>query len=60
MLNGRNVNYTVSPRGTVMVDGNKGNNKISVTYQPSKLLYVGIIVATITWLGLFVGLIFLM
>lgn len=58
MLNGRNVNYTVSPRGTVMVDGNKGNNKISVTYQPSKLLYVGIIVATITWLGLFVGLIF--
>lgn len=58
MLNGRNVNYTVSPRGTVMVDGNKGNNKISVTYQPSKLLYVGIIVSVVTWIGLFIGLIF--
>lgn len=58
MLNGKNIRYMVSSRGTVMVDGNKGNNKISVSYQPSKLLYVGIIVAIITWLGLFIGLIF--
>ena len=58
MLNGKNIDYTISSRGTVMVNGNKGNNKISVSYQPSKLLYVGIIVAIITWLGLFIGLIF--
>lgn len=58
MLNGKNVGYTASSRGTVMVDGEKGNNKISVTYQPSKLLYVGIIVSFITWIGLLIGLIF--
>ena len=58
MLNGKNVNYTVSSRGTVMVDGNKGNNKISVTYQPSKILYIGIAISAITWIGLVVGIIF--
>lgn len=41
-----------------MVDGKKGNNKISVTYQPSKLLYMGIIVSFMTWIGLLIGLIF--
>lgn len=58
MLNGKNIRYKVSSRGTVMVDGNKGNNEISVTYQPSKLLYVGIIISVVTWIGLFMGLIF--
>ncbi|EGM52038.1 hypothetical protein LSGJ_00458 [Ligilactobacillus salivarius GJ-24] len=58
MLNGKNIDYTISSRGTVIVDGNKGNNRISVSYQPSKLLYVGIIVSFITWLGLLMGLIF--
>ncbi|MDN4832842.1 hypothetical protein QYC35_01100 [Ligilactobacillus salivarius] len=58
MLNGKNIDYAISSRGTVMVDGNKGNNKISVTYQPSKLLYVGIIVSVVTWIGLFIGPIF--
>lgn len=58
MLNGKNVGYTASSRGTVMVDGKKGNNKISVTYQPSKLLYMGIIVSFMTWIGLLIGLIF--
>ena len=58
ILNGKDIDYTISSRGTVMVDGNKGNNRISVTYQPSKLLYVGIIVSFITWIGLLIGLIF--
>ncbi|PAY52530.1 hypothetical protein [Ligilactobacillus salivarius] len=58
MLNGRDVNYTVSPRGTVVVDGSKGNNKISVTYQPSKILYIGMAISAITWIGLVVGIIF--
>lgn len=58
MLNRKNIRYTVSSRGTVMVDGKNGNNKISVTYQPSKLLYVGIIVSFITWIGLLIELIF--
>ncbi|MSE09109.1 hypothetical protein GKC33_10530 [Lactobacillus salivarius] len=58
MLNGKNVGYTASSRGTVMVDGEKGNNKISVTYQPSKIFYVSIAISAITWIGLFVGIIF--
>lgn len=53
MLNGKNIDYTISSRGTVMVNGNKGKNKVSVTYQPSKLLYVGIIISVVTWIGLF-------
>lgn len=58
MLNGKNIDYTISSRGTVMVNGNKGNNKISVSYQPSKLLYIGMVVSVITWMSLFIGLIF--
>lgn len=58
MLNEKNINYAISSRGTVVVDGNKGNNRISVSYQPSKLLYIGMMVSVITWIGLFIGLIF--
>ncbi|OQQ82638.1 hypothetical protein [Ligilactobacillus salivarius] len=58
MLNGKNINYAISSRGTVVVDGNKGNNRISVSYQPSKLLYIGMMVSVITWIGLLIGLIF--
>lgn len=58
MLNEKNINYSISSRGTVVVDGNKGNNRISVSYQPSKLLYIGMMVSVITWIGLFIGLIF--
>lgn len=58
MLNEKYVDYTVSSRGTVVVDGNKGSNKISVTYQPSKMFYVSIAISAITWIGLFVGIIF--
>ena len=58
MLNEKNINYAISSRGTVVVDGNKGNNRISVSYQPSKLLYIGMMISVITWIGLFIGLIF--
>ena len=58
MLNEKYVNYTVSSRGTVVVEGSKGSNKISVTYQPSKMFYVSIAISAITWIGLFVGIIF--
>ena len=58
MLNEKNINYAISSRGTVVVDGNKGNNRISVSYQPSKLLYIGMMVSVITWICLFIGLIF--
>ncbi|MGI1827001.1 hypothetical protein [Ligilactobacillus salivarius] len=58
MLNEKYVDYTVSSRGTVVVDGNKGSNKISVTYQPSKMFYISIAISAITWTGLFVGIIF--
>lgn len=58
MLNEKNINYSISSRGTVVVDGNKGNNRISVSYQPSKLLYIGMMVSVITWIGLLIGLIF--
>lgn len=58
VLNGKNIGYTVSSRGTVMIDGNKGSNKISVTYQPSKLLYIGMMISVITWISLLIGLIF--
>lgn len=58
MLNEKYVDYTVSSRGTVVVEGSKGSNKISVTYQPSKMFYVSIAISAITWIGLFVGIIF--
>lgn len=58
MLDGKNINYTVGSRGTAMINGKKGNNKISVLYQPSKLLYVGIVISVITWISLLIGLIF--
>lgn len=54
MLNGKNIDYTISSRGTVMIDGNKGKNIVSVTYQPSKLLYIGMIISVVTWIGLFI------
>ena len=53
MLNGKNIDYTISSRGTFMIDGNKGKNIVSVTYQPSKLLYIGMIISVVTWIGLF-------
>src|SRR5699024_3501176 len=39
---------------TVIIDGNKGKNIVSVTYQPSKLLYIGMIISVVTWIGLFI------
>ncbi|MFT8901465.1 hypothetical protein [Liquorilactobacillus nagelii] len=51
-LNGKKVNYTRSFRGTVQVKTRLKNNQVSVSYQPSKLFYISIIICWLTWVGL--------
>ncbi|WP_051006473.1 hypothetical protein [Liquorilactobacillus vini] len=51
-VNGKQVNYTRSFRGTVQVKTKLQNNRITVSYQPSKLFYIAVIVCWLTWAGL--------
>ncbi|MFT8728096.1 MAG: hypothetical protein ABF756_08870 [Liquorilactobacillus ghanensis] len=51
-LNGRRVNYTRSFRGTVQVKTKQKNNQVTVSYQPSKLFYLSVLIGWLTWLGL--------
>lgn len=49
ILNGNATKFDTSDRGTIQVNVNKGINNIMIRYQPSKLFYVGIGIAVITW-----------
>ncbi|MDN7145521.1 hypothetical protein QS460_06220 [Liquorilactobacillus mali] len=48
--NGKIVNSTRSKRGTVLITANKGNNNISVSYDPGHLYFVSIFVSLLGWL----------
>lgn len=50
-VNGKSVQYSISNRGTVELDLNKGKNVIQIGYKPSMLYYIGFIISLVTWLA---------
>lgn len=53
-LNGKPVHYSISSRGTVKIKTSFKTNHISVSYKPSKLYYLSIFIAIISWICLFI------
>ena len=53
-LNNKRVTHTKSFRGTVEVKSAQKNNKITVTYQPSKLFYFSLFISCLTWIALMI------
>lgn len=51
-LNGKSVSYQVSRRGTVQITLPKGNNRITVSYQPAKFYYYALAFCLLSWLTL--------
>ncbi|MFT9452744.1 hypothetical protein, partial [Liquorilactobacillus ghanensis] len=51
-LNGKQVNYTRSFRGTVQLKTKSKYNRVTVSYRPSKLFYLSVLIGWLTWLGL--------
>lgn len=49
-VNGKAVKYSMSNRGTVQVEVNKGNNYITVRYKPSVGYFIALMIAIVGWL----------
>ena len=55
--NGRQINKQISNRGTVSVRLRKGKHLITAQYVPSRLYFVAMFIAIVTWVALLVTLV---
>lgn len=53
-VNGKKQKFKISNRGTVEIQLNKGKNVIQIGYKPSKLYYLGFIIAILGWVSLII------